>query len=123
MAWAWQTRANLPSLGNDMRAAAYAYAHERMPRLLRRRRPRADCVVHYRLGDVLINEDYRLISPVSIARAVASITPKPKRIEILGAGLEFECAPRRAWGLSVWRGRGMRLTRRGGRCEQASSIS
>jgi hypothetical protein len=52
------------------------------------------CVVHYRVGDYLENEflqvtNFRWINPKSVASAVASFTPQPETIEILGGGKDW----------------------------------
>ena len=60
------------------------YATEHDPALLEP--PKADAIVHYRVGDVLVNEPP--ILPHSIAKALASFSPQPKSIEVLNGGFQ-----------------------------------
>ena len=48
----------------------------------------AEAVVHYRVGDALDNEPP--IHPRSLARALASLSPQPKTIEVLNGGFNFK---------------------------------
>lgn len=75
----------MPELHDDLREAVERYARERDPTLLVE--PKAEAVVHYRVGDVLDNEPP--IHPKSLARALASLSPQPKTIELLNGGFSF----------------------------------
>lgn len=75
----------MPEINNDVMEAFRTYATEHDPALLEP--PKADAIVHYRVGDVLVNEPP--ILPHSIAKALASFSPQPKSIEVLNGGFHY----------------------------------
>jgi hypothetical protein len=89
----------MPELHNDLRKAIETYAKQN-PQLLVK--PKAEAVVHYRVGDVLDNEPP--MHPRSLARALASLSPQPKTIELLNGGFSFGPSPHKGANIkfSVW---------------------
>lgn len=77
----------MPELHDDLSEAFATYASENDPGLLNET-SWAEAVVHYRVGDALDNEPP--IHPRSIARALASLSPQPKTIEVLNGGFNFK---------------------------------
>lgn len=88
----------LPEMHNDLSHAFKTYATQHDRKLLNA--PEADAVVHFRLGDALNNEPS--IHPASIAKALASLNPKPKTIEVLDGGFSFKPDKPGNTKLSVW---------------------
>ena len=76
----------MPEMGNDLGNAFKIYASMYDPKLLVA--PKTDAVVHYRVGDALSNE--APVHPRSIAKALASLSPQPKTIEVLNGGFNFQ---------------------------------
>ena len=89
----------LPEIHNDLRKAVETYAKQD-PQLLVE--PKAEAVVHYRVGDTLDNEPP--MHPRSLARALASLTPQPKTIELLNGGFNFGASDHKGLTIkfSVW---------------------
>lgn len=94
-------RSVLPLFGRDLRAQLKAHATRHEPDRLRSwvedaraagpaQRARHG-VVHYRVGDMLSLEgnDGMIISPSSVARAAASLSPPPATLEILDGGVSW----------------------------------
>lgn len=81
----WVKDYMMPEMAHDFMKEFRHYANAHDPQLLRA--SHADAVVHYRVGDVLSNEPP--IHPRSIAKALASLSPPPKTIEVLNGGFKF----------------------------------
>lgn len=77
----------LPEFRDDLSKKFYEYGAKYDQRMIHP--PEADCVVHYRLGDAMCNENWWIISPKAVAKAIASLSPQPKVIKLLGSGLAF----------------------------------
>lgn len=88
----------MPEIHNDLAHAFKSYATTHDRKMLKA--PEADAVVHYRVGDALLNEPP--IHPASIAKALASLTPKPKTIEVLDGGFSFKPDKPESTKFSVW---------------------